>query len=59
MAFSSLSEFIHMDGHGVYVWMAYGVGAIILGYNIVGPIVQKATVLKKLSQQAKRENLSK
>ena len=59
MAFSSFSDFVHMGGHGLYVWMAYGAGAIILIYNLAGPGMRKSTVIKKLSQQFKRENLSK
>lgn len=59
MAFSSFSEFVHMGGHGLYVWLAYGVGAIILGYNLAGPIMQKTAVFQKLAQQFRRENLSK
>jgi heme exporter protein D len=59
MAFSSISDFIHMGGHGFYVWLAYSAGAIVLIYNYVVPRMHKLVVLKKISQQIKREKLSK
>ena len=59
MAFSSISEFINMGGHGLYVWLAYGAGAMILIGNLILPKLQTAAIKKKLAQQYKRESLSK
>lgn len=30
MDWSSFSHFLHMDGHGAYVWAAYGMCALLL-----------------------------
>lgn len=34
MNFSSVSEFINMGGHGLYVWLSYGAALIIIAYNV-------------------------
>lgn len=57
MAFSSFSEFVNMGGHGLYVWLAYGVGAIVLLCNLVLPKLHSTAIKRKLSQQFKRESL--
>ena len=33
----TLAEFFHMGGYGFYVWMAYGVAAVVLLLNIIIP----------------------
>ena len=33
MYFSSLSELIAMDGHGPFVWLAYGTALVVLLVN--------------------------
>ncbi len=30
-AFDSFAEFLHMGGHGLYVWLAYGATYLVLG----------------------------
>ena len=37
MSFNSFSEFLSMGGHGLYVWLSYGLGAAILVANLVLP----------------------
>ncbi len=59
MSFTSVSDFIHMNGHGLYVWMAYGAGLLVLSYNLIAPHMKKSSLIKRLSQQLKREKLTK
>jgi|TARA_B100001094_G_C17611832_1_gene521592 heme exporter protein CcmD len=33
MYFSSLSELIAMDGHGMFVWLSYGTALVVLLVN--------------------------
>lgn len=35
MSFDSVHDFLAMGGHGLYVWLSYGAGLIIVGYNVV------------------------
>ena len=38
MYFDSLSSLWHMDGHGLYVWVSYGVTALLLAAMVRLPI---------------------
>ena len=55
MAFSSVSEFLAMGRHGFYVWLSYGLTAVIVVINIVQPIVRKRQLIKQHIQRLRRE----
>lgn len=59
MEFSSFSEFLAMGRHGVYVWSAYGITALIIIYNILQPIVQRKKILKEQRQRLRRDQSKK
>ena len=50
LQFDSLNSFIHMNGHGLYVWLAYGIAFVVLTLVLVAPAFQK----RALQRQAKR-----
>ena len=50
MRFDSWSAFILMDGHGVYIWLAYGVTFLILTANLWIPRLMRMQFVKQ--QQA-------
>ncbi len=54
--FDSLDAFIHMGGHGVYVWTCYALVYAILIFLTVSPLIQKKNFLK---QQKKWQQLQK
>ncbi|MCB1667932.1 MAG: heme exporter protein CcmD [Porticoccaceae bacterium] len=56
--FESLSDFLQMSGHGPYVWMAYGVGAAVMIWLIVRPVVRRREVLRNIARDYKRQQLS-
>jgi heme exporter protein D len=33
-----MADFLAMGGHGLYVWLAYGIALVILVLNIVQPL---------------------
>lgn len=35
MSFESLNDFLAMGGHGLYVWLAYGAGLLVVLANVV------------------------
>ena len=47
MQFETLSEFLQMDGHGFYVWLAYGA---TLGFLLIYPLVLRARNSKIVAQ---------
>jgi heme exporter protein D len=46
----SWSEFISMDGYGVYIWSAYGFAIVILVINVIIPMRRRSVVLRALRQ---------
>jgi heme exporter protein D len=57
MYFSSFEEFLMMGGHGLYVWLCYGVGFLVLMICFLSPIIKKRTILKELRQVQRREQV--
>lgn len=49
-----MSEFFHMGGYALYVWVSYGVAAIILIGNIILPKYQHKMMLKTLTKKMQR-----
>ncbi|MGV0033502.1 MAG: heme exporter protein CcmD [Candidatus Azotimanducaceae bacterium WSBS_2022_MAG_OTU7] len=46
MKFDSLSAFLQMDGHGVYIWAAYGLTLIILAANVWFPWITRRSIIQ-------------
>lgn len=55
MYFESFTEFLNMGGHGIYVWMAYGLSAVLLMVNVVLPILHKRQLVKEQVRKLRRE----
>ena len=56
MQFSSLSEFIAMDGHGLYVWLSYGLSFICLALLIILSLHSNKVVRRNILKKIKRED---
>ncbi|GGW72909.1 heme exporter protein CcmD [Alteromonas halophila] len=54
MQFESLSAFIAMGGYGFYVWLSFGVTALVMGILAVQSHVQHRSLLKKVLQEKAR-----
>lgn len=57
-AFDSLSEFLAMGRHGLYVWTAYAVAALVVFYNLISPRLQRRRLLAEHRRRQRREQLS-
>lgn len=53
--FESLADFWTMNGHGSYVWLAYGITFTVLVYLVVNPLLQYGQLLR---QQRKLQRLA-
>ena len=42
-----MSDFFHMGGHGVYIWLAYLIATVI----VVGILVQTITTMRQRERQ--------
>ncbi|MDH5391599.1 MAG: heme exporter protein CcmD [Gammaproteobacteria bacterium] len=49
-----MKEFFHMGGYGFYVWLSYGIAAVVLISNIILPVYQRKSMLNKLAKKIKR-----
>jgi heme exporter protein D len=57
MSFSSFSEFIAMGTHGAYVWSSYAISLVVLGLNVVLPILARRRYLQDEARRLRREEL--
>jgi heme exporter protein D len=44
-----------MGGHGLYVWLSYGVGLFIILLVYIQPILARRSIIQTLSQRQRRE----
>ncbi|WP_083232399.1 heme exporter protein CcmD [Endozoicomonas atrinae] len=51
MYFDSWSGFLAMEGHGLYVWSAYAVAAVVIAYNLISPVMAKRQVVAQVRRQ--------
>lgn len=51
--FESFNDFMTMSGHGVFVWVSYGVTFLALLLLVIIPMMQK----KQMRQQLKRQRI--
>lgn len=56
MQFSSLQAFLDMGGYGFYVWLSYGVAALVFITLIISSRSQYKNVLQDIAQREKRKN---
>ncbi|MBD3649279.1 MAG: heme exporter protein CcmD [Pseudomonadales bacterium] len=56
MNFDSFEAFIHMGGHGLFVWSAYGITLVVLAFNFLQPILLKRKFLSNQKRVIERES---
>ena len=56
MSFASLSDFLAMGHHGLYVWSAYGICLAVLVLNVAMPILARKRYLQQEVRRLRREN---
>lgn len=57
IAFASFADFLDMDGHGAYVWSAYGLCLALLALNAALPVLARRRYLRDLARRRRREEL--
>tara|TARA_R110001592_G_scaffold52511_8_gene160693 strand:+ start:9790 stop:9999 length:210 start_codon:yes stop_codon:yes gene_type:complete len=55
MNFISFEAFLNMGGHGLYVWLSYGVGLLVFIIAFVDPILKRKHIIQELSQLQRRQ----
>ena len=55
MFFDSFTEFMQMGGHGMYVWLSYGLTSLVVVHNFISPMLTRKKVIKDIERQWRRE----
>ena len=58
MNFNSVSEFLAMGGHGLYVWLSYGLGLVVIVANLVLPKLSRNRLLAEQKRRLRREDMA-
>ncbi len=53
--FESLQAFLHMDGHGVFVWACYAVSCVVMISLLAVPYIERKKFARKIQGQLKRQ----
>ncbi len=59
MYFDSLSAALQMDGHGIYVWSAYVITAVVLAIVLILPLRREKAFFRQLQGTLKRQQRDK
>ena len=57
MFFESLEALFFMNGHGIYVWSAYGLAIALMLYLGLAPVLRKKNILRQVEVDIKREQM--
>ncbi|WP_193165341.1 heme exporter protein CcmD [Microbulbifer hainanensis] len=49
--FASIADFLSMNGHGVYVWIAYGISFAALAALALQPALRRRSMQRELARQ--------
>ena len=58
MQFDSITAFLHMGGHGAYVWAAYGVTFTVLLGGVLATRRRLKVICQRIDRQIRREESS-
>ncbi len=53
--FESVNDFIHMGGHGYYVWSAYFISLSALTWLVMSPLIRRRKFIQEMGHQRRRE----
>ncbi|TPH19362.1 heme exporter protein CcmD [Litorilituus lipolyticus] len=56
MQFNSFSEFINMGGYGFYVWLSFGVSALLLVILLISSKADHQKIINNIAKQKQRED---
>ncbi len=56
MQFDSFSDFINMGGYGFYVWLSFGISAVLLALLVFSSRAGHQKIIKDIASRQQREN---
>ena len=55
MYFETFESLIQMGGHGLYVWTCYLIALLIVGYNLLSPLLARKRAIDAIRRRIRRE----
>ena len=55
MSFESFADLLAMGRHGLFVWSAYGLFALVLLINVALPLLSRRRYLQEQARRLRRE----
>lgn len=55
MYFESVSAALTMDGHGPFVWAAYGLTLAVIAVLVASPLIRRRRLLRELRGEYRRQ----
>lgn len=52
--FQGLADFLAMDGHGIYVWISYGIAFAVMSWLLASPLLRHRRIGRELAVQQLR-----
>lgn len=52
-----MSDYLAMGGHGVFVWSAYAITAIVLTLNVLQPWLARKRLVNEEARRRRREEV--
>ena len=59
MYFESVSAAIDMAGHGGYVWSAYAISLVVIGYLLIAPRLRAQRLQRQITGELRRSSPAK
>lgn len=59
MYFESVQAMLEMDGHGMFVWSAYAVTAVVLVAMVVAPLKRRRRLIREIGNAVRREEVQR
>jgi len=53
--FDNFAGFLAMNGHGPYVWAAYGVALLVLAALVAAPVMRQKRLRREFGRQLRQE----
>lgn len=53
--FESLQAFMHMEGHGVFVWACYGAFSVVMVLLVLMPVMARKKFAEQVQSKVKRQ----
>ncbi len=54
LQFDSINAFLHMGGHGPFVWSAYGITMVVMLWLLLAPLRRSRDMLRQVRRHQQR-----